>query len=907
MNIFNKTAWKSLQRNRARTLVTIIGVILSAAMIAAVSTFIVSLQHFLLQSTIARDGDWQTAFFQVDADLAQKVSTDDQVKTAALIQNFGYARLENSFTLSRPYLYIAGFSPEAFDTIPIRLLAGRLPQNSGEIVINEHMQANIGTTYALGDVITLDVGHRVWEGITLGQNTPYKGSALEEPEDQKDPEDPGNSAESLQSPTTKTYTVVGLCARLPLSFETYNAPGHTVITSMDDPGTPQTLPPGSYNLYIKLKSPAKVYTFTDGYAADLGSKGRSNTGDTGANYAYNRDYLRYSGVSDDDNFNTVLYSLGAILIALIMIGSVLLIYNAFSISVSERKRQFGLLSSVGATRKQLRQTVLFEGLFLGGIGIPLGLLAGVCGIGVTLVFVTDILNRLSGTAIISLDLHLSLQAITVAALVSVVTIFISAYVPARKAARHSAMDNIRQSADIKIKTKSVRTSRLTERLLGLEGMLAGKNFKRDKKRYRSTIVSLFVSIVLFISASSFGYYLKEGTDRSIQDFGYDLALSTYRSNLSQDDTLRLYDKLSKTTGITGTAYRQEGAWVQAPVPKDIINSRYLDYLENNGSLNHLRNTLPDYDRSPTHDMNIQIVYIDDTTYAQYLVDLGLPQNIHTVSRDNLVAVARIQEYDYRDKRYLSFDIFPDRNTLSLSLRLPSTEDDPPATSKDIDVHVTLVSKTPAQVFSTMGSGVWLIAPFSLKGEFAEFENTDDAESMLLAFQSNDPSASAAEMTSIITEAGIPTANFINTAEMMEASRNILLIINIFVYGFVTLISLIAIANVFNTISTNISLRRREFAMLKSVGMANRGFSKMMTLECVFYGVKALLYGLPTAAAVTFLIYRGVTAGVDVPYTMPWNSVGVSVISVFLVVFVTMMYAIRKVNKENVLDALRGDG
>jgi putative ABC transport system permease protein len=117
-------------------------------------------------------------------------------------------------------------------------------------------------------------------------------------------------------------------------------------------------------------------------------------------------------------------------------------------------------------------------------------------------------------------------------------------------------------------------------------------------------------------------------------------------------------------------------------------------------------------------------------------------------------------------------------------------------------------------------------------------------------------------------------------------------------------SLIAVANVFNTVSTNINLRRREFAMLRSVGMTDGDFNRMMIYECVFYGAKALLYGLPTAFAVTYFIYNAMMKGVDVAFNLPWVSVGVSVLCVFLVVFVTTLYSVRSVRRANVIDALR---
>ena len=147
---------------------------------------------------------------------------------------------------------------------------------------------------------------------------------------------------------------------------------------------------------------------------------------------------------------------------------------------------------------------------------------------------------------------------------------------------------------------------------------------------------------------------------------------------------------------------------------------------------------------------------------------------------------------------------------------------------------------------------------------------------------------------------------LNASEMLEENRSYIFVANMFAYTFIIMISLIAVANVFNTISTNISLRRREFAMLKSVGMTQKGFSRMMNYECLLYGSKALLLGLPVSCGITYLIYRAVTTAYETSFHLPWAAIGIAVLSVFLVVFATMMYSMSKVKKDNPIDALKNE-
>ena len=153
---------------------------------------------------------------------------------------------------------------------------------------------------------------------------------------------------------------------------------------------------------------------------------------------------------------------------------------------------------------------------------------------------------------------------------------------------------------------------------------------------------------------------------------------------------------------------------------------------------------------------------------------------------------------------------------------------------------------------------------------------------------------------------LPKTSFINYAEGVESNRSVIIIIKVFAYGFIILISLIAAANVFNTITTNINLRRRDFAMLKSVGMDDKGMRKMLNFECILYGTKALIYGLPVSVGVTYLIYRSIRRGIDTEFFIPWTAVGIAVLSVFIVVFVTMMFSMNKIKKDNPIDALKNE-
>ena len=869
MNIFNIVTLESLKKNRTRTIVTIIGVILSAAMITAVTTFIASLQNWLVQSEIDRRGDWHVEFIDVDNAFVQERLNDDELRNLAVIQSIGFAELKGAERVlphdgaPLPYLFVRGFTEEALDMIPIPIITGRLPENDNEIIISQHIEHTARVKFNVGDKITLPIGERTIDGKRLGrQNSIVFNEDYE-------------ALEVFTPNFTQAFTIVGVYRP---AFENHSSQFFTVITKTSlETATAQE---NYFYVLAALKSPQNVYDYTEAVAGTF-------------SFSFNSGLLRFLGVSNHENFNTILYSLGAILISLVMVGSILLIYNSFAISVSERSRQFGILSSVGATSKQIRKSVLFEGICVGAIGIPVGIIAGIVGIGITIRFIDGIAGEaFFGST--SITLSVSLPAVAVAALVSALTIFLSAYIPAKRASKRSAIDIIRQTTDIKIKNKVMKTSPITQKLFGLEGTLALKNFKRSKKRYRSTVISLFVSIVLFISASAFALYLQKGVNISVADYGYDIMFSS--DLMERDDIVDLFYKLREVDDVYDGSYYSGVTFYGGEIPTSLLSRRFIEF-------NHID------DVHDTVSIGGIISFIDDESYQRYLSELGLSEL--TAERNIFPAVAKTQEYNRETQRFISFDMFQDTSELPLQISSNHDYDNDERLYKEASIK--LVDTMPAVVSQNHYAGLIVFAPFSSIGEFPF--DPDEHFSQVLTFLSTNPLRSDAEMRLIIdakmnslSAAGALSTgySFFNVAQSQQENRSIILIMNIFTYGFVILISLITIANVFNTISTGINLRKREFAMLRSVGMTDGGFNKMMNYECLFYGLKALLFGLPTALLVTFFIYQAVTEGVDVRFTLPWNSIAISIFSVFAIVFITMMYSMDKIKKANILDALKDE-
>ena len=470
MSIFTKLTQRYLSKNKTRTIVTLIGIIVSMALFTAVIEGAYSGYEFLKNREIAVTGEWQVILNEVDEKGLEEAKENQQIVKYENVYTLGWAAVDNEND-GKPYLLVQSLGDTQHALFPINLVSGRMPEKQDEILLPENFIANAKEKYQVGDTITLETGQRYLETEKLSENNPY----LEK--------------ESLKNTTEHTFTIVGIMERLPFEIEEFSCPGYTCITN--------GFHTDSQKLFLTIQSPSKMQEFLM----------RQTISDS---YVPHSDLLRFYGAFKASGERSVLIGLTTILVLLIAYGSISLIYNSFSISISERIRQFGIMKSVGASNRQIHRMVLFEAFLLAIIGIVFGVIVGCVGIGITLAWVqNNFIVNLANKVGIGLRLVISPLPILIAVVICLVTTIIAAYIPAYKAIHKSAIEAIRQSDEIIIKPNEVKTSKLTQKLFGFAGVMATKNFKRNKRKYRSTILSLALSVILFISAASLTRYVNK--------------------------------------------------------------------------------------------------------------------------------------------------------------------------------------------------------------------------------------------------------------------------------------------------------------------------------------------------------------------------------------------------------------
>lgn len=885
MNIFRRVALQSMRRNRTRTIVTIIGVLLSTAMFTAVTTFGATLLFHLREVAAHNSGTYYVNLNALSADTLAELREDEVVSSLTAAEVLGYAPVDSK-NENKPFLYIQGIEENYSTLCPVHLLSGRLPETDSELLIPEHLRMNGHVLWEIGDTVTLTLGERSSTGYRLWQHTAYY---------------PAEPEEFIERETLE-YTIVGIYERP--DHEELSAPGFMALTAASGDS-----PTGLYDVYAQTTdySNEMLYNLLDRYDHEGGG-------------SLNWDYLMTLGNFKYSNYGTLIVNFAIIFILLILIGSVSMIYSAFSISVSERTKQFGLLSSIGATRKQLRRTVFYEAGTVILTGVPLGLLAGCGGMGTTFALLGNRLSSLFGDGL-PLRYHVSPFSLAAAAGIAAVTVLISAIVPAKRATRISAIEAIRQTRDV-TPIRRGTSGRLAYRLFGLPGMLSQKYFRHSRKKYRATIFSLAMSVLLFVSAGTYVMYLTESLDVSSTVGNYDLSYGS--SDVTMEDYARLLPSLRQADGIKRVFAATSGTCSPMLAPEQ-YDAQYANavaggFLDPEAATEGLLTGMP-----------LSIECVDDDTFNELLAQCGLTRADYEAHPGALLynhinyETTHIVDREKGEFVRVVYDgafFSPGLDTLPI-LRAEEIEDCAYSELRYADGAYVLecysessdrIWDVPAEAVSlpilacidealTSPGQPTLYLPASASSAYSTYL---DLPTHIYCTVKNTEKA-LTSVTRILQEDGIAMErdHIFDAKAYDREQRNILTVVQVFSYGFISLISLICVANVFNTISTNVGLRRRDFAMLRSVGLTRGGLNRMVCFECLLYGARALAFGLPLSLPVTLWLYRSVGAVYyNTRFQPSWPSVFIASGSVFLVVFISMMYAMRKVKRDNPVDALK---
>lgn len=874
MKLLNKLTLKNLRLNKVRTIVTIVGIMLSAALITVVSGMALSGRQTMIDGQKTWSGNYDVALDIIDTAKIDKIRQNRNVENAFYKERLGYARTKNADGETCNYSVLAMSENTYGNCFKIDLIKGKFPTNSGEAVVTKSFKTQNGKDVKIGDKITLDIGVL----------TDKDGNVLDEEGSHELLQKDFNKCNIIDT-VKRTYTVTGIIER-PKTSELYDPSYLSMIYTVSDEKAPvEAIRTKHMNKLYIAYTPQSESNYLQNTADILGFKADDMSNvisdeispedqqTSGINaYEFNSILLSMKGYGSNEATNTVIFSLAVIIIIIVMLASVFVIRNSFAISITEKTSMYGMLASVGATKRQIRRNVLFEGFILGLIGIPLGILLG---LGVSAILIT-ILNSvlsdmLSGATFVFVTPTIP---IICAIVLSAVTIFCSSFFIALRASRIPPLVAIRGNKDIKVKNnKPYRTSKLTKKLFGVGGEIASKSLKRSRKKYRTTVISIVVSVAMFIAVSAFMDYGMTYTEHYYGKTDYSYMVSGIDTKQAQ--TIEKMPEIENYLTV-GLQYGH----VSADVPVNECGENFL------------------YDNADgTKSFSVEFLEFEHDTFVQICRELELDYSkvkggvlvYSQVTPDNSESGNSSKPMKLFGKTAPTKFIVYGNELIAGKLKVSSVFDEIPKSADSVIGEGTI-----------LGQGLIIGEQGVISPQLGEHE----CYITLYANTSNHTSLT----NRIESMEGVDDSIYIyDYEEIVRQFNAVMLIVGIFVYGFIGVISLIGLTNIFNTISTNMQLRSKEFASLKSIGMTKKEFNRMIRLESLMYGIKSLIIGIPLGVLGVFAIFSAFSNGnVPINFVFPWKAILISIAVVFVAVWLIMKYSISKVNKQNIIETIRND-
>ena len=947
MNLMKTLTLKNLKLNRKRTIVTIVGIILATALLSALVTLVSSFQYSMIEYQKQKDGDFHVKFSNVKMSELSEFKNNRNIESTFETMGMGFAKLDSCKNEDKPYAYVMATDEAGFERGCFKLIEGRMAKNEDEIVIPRHLKTNGRIDIKVGDEITLDVGKRYdsnTEGV-ISENCAYE-----------------HEAETLTDTVTKHYKVVGIMERPGYGMEDYSAAGYTFVTYSDelaaiDNGTKSEASEADTTLTVYSRYTQKALRNKDAVTADiigvdekLFEKANNSSVEMSSEESdrflkemenakydiYMNGYLiNYECVFPIDGSFKALFTVAAVVALIIILTSVYCIKNSFNISITEKIRQYGMLASVGATRRQIKSSVKTEAAMLGVVGIPVGTMSGI----LASLILVKVVNALSaGWLNVALSFHTSLPALILAVILSIATIYFSATGSARRAAKVTPLEAIRNTKEIKIKSAKLKTPAIIGRIWGIGGVISYKNIKRNNKKYRTTVTSIVICSVTFIVISYFMSMAFSVVGMSYASADYNIGINM---SCKKDIDIEKFSKL--LSGIEGAEDYLVGAGYDFDVSKPEYTKEYGEYCRQL------------YDDSEDVSQMFLITVLDDKSYDKYASDAGIK---NAAAGAILVNKCTFDVYNENSSKYVKkemelykykagdtiecgYNVYDDASSDDNAAEgdTESSTDDNNAVEGDTEsgtednsgyvdeetinngvrktVDVTIAGVTDKVPTCYNGYGNTSLLFMNQKGfeslwadgksgnelkpgnaiysAYVVAENADEYQDTLEKETAENPEYS--QISFYVS----------NMDKQMRDEKSLFTLLGVFAYGLIVVIALIGITNIINTLSTGMELRSREFATLRSIGMTDKQFAGMVRLESVFISVKALVIGVPLGILISYLLCVMMNRMDDVIiYEPPYKAIILCILVVIMLIYAIMKLSMTKLRHNNIIETIKNE-
>lgn len=946
MNLMKTLTLKNLKLNRKRTIVTIVGIILATALLSALVTLVSSFQYSMIEYQKQKGGDFHVKFSNVKMSELSEFKNNRNIESTFETMGMGFAKLDGCKNEDKPYAYVMATDEAGFERGCFKLIEGRMAKNEDEIVIPRHLKTNGRIDIKVGDEITLDVGKRYdsnTEGV-ISENSAYE-----------------HEAETLTDTVTKHYKVVGIMERPGYGMEDYSAAGYTFVTYSDelaaiDNGTKSEVSEADTTLTVYSRYTQKALRNKDAVTADiigvdekLFEKANNSSVEMSAEESdrflkemenakydiYMNGYLiSYECVFPIDGSFKALFTVAAVVALIIILTSVYCIKNSFNISITEKIRQYGMLASVGATRRQIKSSVKTEAAMLGVVGIPVGTMSGI----LASLILVKVVNALSaGWLNVALSFHTSLTALILAVILSIATIYFSATGSARKAAKVTPLEAIRNTKEIKIKSSKLKTPAIIGRIWGIGGVISYKNIKRNNKKYRTTVTSIVICSVTFIVISYFMSMAFSVVGMSYASADYNIGINM---SCKKDIDIEKFSKL--LSGIEGAEDYLVGAGYDFDVSKPEYTKEYGEYCRQV------------YDNSEDVSQMFLITVLDDKSYDKYASDAGIK---NAAAGAILVNKCTFDVYNENSSKYVKkemelykykagdtiecgYNVYDDAssddnaaegNTESSTEDNNAVEGGTEISTEDNNGYVDeeTINNGVRKTVDVTIAGVTDKVPIGYKGysNTLLFMNQKGFESLwgdgkngneikpgyasysayVVAENADEYQDTFEKETEENPEYSQISFYVSNMDKEMRDEKSLFTLLGVFAYGLIVVIALIGITNIINTLSNGMELRSREFATLRSIGMTDKQFVGMVRLESVFISVKALVIGVPLGILISYLLCVMMNRMDDaIIYELPYKAIILCIVVVIMLIYAIMKLSMTKLRHNNIIETIKNE-
>ena len=858
MNLYTSLTLRYLKQNKRRTLVTIIGIILATALICGIGNICTSFMDYQMRDQIKTSGSFYATFTDIDKEKASVITKSSGVSEYGYKKNLGSVIWDKKNSTS---LDINVFDKNTINSFQITLKKGSYPKNESELIVTQDLLNKWNKK--IGDKITLNLGELIYDDMGM--------------------------ISKLKNSQKTTFKIVGTLDKAPYNSKLFAITGFDINTVNKNE---------KFDVSICTKNPKDIYNTAISIGKNIGLVKEDNPKDESYNYneqanlyfkdiEYNEGLLRLLGASSYSNINITLLLIVGLVASLVIIATIATIYNSFSIAISERKKQFGILNSIGATKSQIMKLVFLEGFLVSIVGIPIGLLSGTVAIDI----VFKVIKTFFKTSMFGeLDLRVVFSPIVliVSTLVILLTIFISALIPAINAAKISPLEAIKNSSNLKV--GKIKSSKLVKKIFKTEGELAYKNLRRNKGKFRITLFSLVISIVIFISFNGFVDMFIEANQINYGSITNDLTL--YENNLlTKEEVQKTIDELKKINGLKDVAIDKgynlnlnvhvDEKNINKDLRESLKQSDYVDMDNSNYNFINSRLYIPGY-------FSISNIKLSEGKFDR-----------KTAKAENGVILVR---YSYQESLAKKGKVVLSNYKVgdTLNCTITSYDSDGKESEKEVKLKILAITDeilTGNNQYPETSFGVVayddLIPSLGIKD--------DESSSNSYYVATNQEKSTRDEVKKVAEENNLSVIDSIDEAQKLEQTMNVM---KIFVYGFIVVISLVSVTNIINTISTNINLRKREFAIIKSIGVTPQGFKKMIYMESILYGILSLLYGIPIGICMNVLMNKILEGVITVQTLIPYKAILICVVAIFIITFIASYIPLKKISKENIIDNIR---